>query len=297
MAREVWPDDALIAASEEVVLLAVHRSDDQEWATRLNVMAYPRILFLDGWARILEEQVSRRAPNIIDAIQAHRDNTRWKRPRPKVPSLLGRRVDSARRKASRDPVLERRVAVWRELLAEGEWSSRELAALFEWEPDAPLRMDVLEKLAGCSGDDRAVVQVIEAALEQPNDYVRAAAMELAAELGGPQMAGLLGGVMELVLEGRSSYANPNNMLCEAAKLAQRIADPSLAPLLQRILEQETANNSATMYAVEALLAIGLRHGLEVVREGLEAGLEVEGDERRREWVRARAREALDELDG
>lgn len=299
MAREVWPKEELIAASEDVICLAIHRYDDLEWTQRLGVMGYPKIIFLDPWARPLGSSSSARtASALVYNIQKQKLKSLGKAKRLKIPAKLKKYVTRDLKKDAVNPVLEQRASVWINLLGQGDWTPKELLALFEWEADALVGIAVIQKIEAPSPKDKNVRKILTGALSRINDYVRLAAMKKIAVIGGDEMAELLNGIMLSVLDRASPYSNPNNMLCEAAKLAAEIESPSSVEVLTRILEQETANNSATIYALNALIANGSKHGLDVVRKGLEAGLRVSsvtGFEDRSERLRQKAEKALKDL--
>lgn len=289
----------MIAASEEVVFLAIHRYNDLEWTQRLGVMGYPKIIFLDRWSRVLSNANSgRSASSLVYNIQKNIGITLGKPKRLKIPGKLKKHVPSNLKKEAINPIIEQRASMWIGLLSQGDWKSKELLALFEWEADALVRIAVIQKLDATSPKDKKVRKILAGALSRTNDYVRLAAMKKIAEIDWDEMAELLNEIMVSVLDRTSVYSNPNNMLCEAAKLAAEIAYPSSVQVLTRILEQETANNLATTYALDALIAIGKKHGLKVVQKGLEAGLFVEGVtgfESRSERLRQKAEKALNDL--
>lgn len=301
MAREAWAKQELISASEDVICLAVHRFNDEEWTKRLGVMGYPQILYLDGWGRILDDtQFGRTATQLAESMRSHRSNTKWPDPEYHVPRSLKKRVVGSKRvkAAAVSSDVEQRANAWIELLGIGKWSIKDLHALFEWEEDALVRLEILEMIDSKSLKKKAGTNIIEIATNQKNDYVRLAAMEHIGRSGSDAMVGILNGIMVKVLDGTSPYSNPNNMLLEAAKCSIDVCSVASIPALKRILEQEKSNNGATKIALEALIAIGEEHGLKKVKKALEVALDVEsveGLESLSEALRATAEEALKEL--
>jgi hypothetical protein len=278
MARETWPTAEVHAVQDEVVFLAVHRNDDVDWTTRLNVIAYPQTLFLDGWGEVLpggrDRVFIRDRHELVAAVEAFAGERATEARPPVLPAELLAAVPERLREDVASPDCDLRIAVWRRLVP--EFTPARLELLFGSESDALARLEALRAMPRTAEDRPAAVRLATAGLRDANDYVRQDAIALLAALGGPEAGRALAEVIDRVLAGGSGYANPNNMLCAAARAAATVADPGLVAALGRILEREKANNSATHLAVAALRAIGEQHGGETVRAALELALKVEG---------------------
>ncbi len=308
MAREVWPEKDVIAESDEVVFLAVYRwmragdvpttprdpepgakagsgSDtrDSEWAIRLDVRGYPQVRLLDGWGRPLPSSdryaSARTRGDVLQAIAAAKREGKGKPSEEAgraVPpkSLLARLPADLRDEvARREPWV--RARVWLRALREGRWKTTDLAALWDAEEDPVVRRAVLESLSG-GDDDKVAARLVEQGLAGANDYARGAAIAACARVGGD--VGVLGlvGVIEKALAGATGWKNPNNVLCDATKAAKDLPDLRLVPPLSKVLAKESANNSATLLAVQALVAIGEKHGMPKVKEPLTRARDLKG---------------------
>jgi hypothetical protein len=279
MQRETWPTPEVAAVNDDVVFLAVHRNDDVDWTRRLNVIAYPQTLFLDGWGELLpngrDHVWIRDKRDLVTAVKKFAgDHATVAAPHVVPPQLLdGLTRQMIGRLANDD--CDVRLAAWRELLPKLQPAS--LRALYDCESDAVARLEAVQWMAKHAGKARdEAIGLATAAIGDGNDYVRQEAITLLAAVGGPQAGKVLADVIDKVLGGRSGYANPNNMLCAATKAAATVADAGMVDSLARVLKQEKANNSATHLAVAALAAIGKKHGKPKVKAALELALEVDG---------------------
>jgi hypothetical protein len=278
MAREAWPTEAVRALDGEVVFLAVHRDRDVDWTTRLGVLAYPQVLFLDGFGELLpggrDHVHARSSEDLVAAVRAFAGERASDARPPALPESLLAAVPQRLRRAVGSPDCDVRIAAWRRLVP--RLAPAQLALLFGSETDALARLEALRAMPGDRKHQRLAVELATAGLGDPNDYVREASIERLAAAGGLLAGEALAGVIDAVLGGESGYANPNNMLCSAAQAAATVAEPCLIEALGRILEREGAGNNATHLAVAALAAIGEKHGRDRVRAALERALRVEG---------------------
>jgi hypothetical protein len=290
MARETWPSDEVKAVNGDVVFLAVHRNDDVDWTTRLNVIAYPQTLFLDGWGEVLpngrEHVFIRDKQQLVAAVKKFAGGRVTATAPRTLPPALRAAVPKALQDAAVSPDCDVRTAVWRELLP--KLSPALVSQLYGSESDAVVRLEALRAMPRDREHRDAAVELASAAVADANDYVRQEAIALLAATGGKGAATALAAVIDKVLGGRSGFANPNNMLCAATKAAATVADPGLVDALARVLKQERANNSATHLAVAALAAIGKKHGRDTVKAALELALKVDGNGADRLHAAARA---------
>lgn len=280
MAEEVWPADEVIESSRKIVCLAVYRWGESrgkgttgatDWAVRFNVMGYPQFRFVDGWARPLplSDDVPRSKTGILAAMNAAAGAVGGQCEPPEiiVPAGLKDKVPGHLEKEAADPDCLVRAAAWIACLDSRAFSSGELLDLYEWESDPLVRLAVLERIDAESMDDHAQ-SLLRRAVEGDNDYVREKALVILGRSGTSFAADIVAEAIDKVLQGKSGWRNPNNMLCTAARVSADIRDKSLIPALERILETQTARNHATRLAVDALLAIGERHGDHCVKEAL-----------------------------
>ncbi len=278
MARETWPTPEVKAVNDDVVFLAVHRNNDTDWTTRLNVIAYPQTLFLDGWGEVLpkgrEHVFIRDKAQLVAAVKAFAGKHETKQPTRTLPDDLLKLVPKEVRDDVIAPDQDVRIAAWRKLVP--KLTPAQLSQLYGSESDALARLEVVRAMPRDKQNASLAIELASAGVDDPNDYVRQEAITLLAAVGGKDAAKVLAGMIDKVLGGRSGYANPNNMLCAAVKAGSTVADPEMVPALKRVLQQEKANNSATHLAVAALAAIGKKHGRDKVREALEVALTVDG---------------------
>lgn len=297
MAQKTWPCAEVTEASEDVVLLAVHRNDDTDWTVRLNVIGYPQTLFLDAWGTVLPKGRShvfvRTKQQVVAAIAAFANHSHGKQPKLRLPRRLVKAVPRAQRSDLVSPNYDVQAAAWRKVIP--KLSLIELAELFGWERDAVIRLDVLraKQLRGIpkhGKPDPVRFDLARRAVADENDYVRQEAFALLGDIGGKQAAAALADVITSVLAGNSGYANPNNMLCAAIRASGQVAEPVSVDGLARVLQQKQANNSATFLAVRALAAIGRKHGKQLVKPALRLALDVKGHGAAR--LHGEARQAL-----
>jgi hypothetical protein len=276
MARETWPTDDVKRCAEDVVFLAVHRNDDVDWTTRLNVIAYPQTLFLDGAGNVLpggrDHAFARTKEQVVAAVRAFAGERETVLRPLRVPQeLLRGGMPKQRIQQLGSPDCDVRLAAWRQMLP--GLTPAQLQVLFVHEPDAMARLEALRAMPRTSAHHAAATELATKAAGDPNDYVRQEAVAA---------------MIDAVLAGESGYANPNNMLCAATKAAATVAEPALVEPLASVLRKEKANNSATHLAVAALAAIGERHGKPAVEKALELALAVDGAGAERLHVAARA---------
>jgi len=299
MAREAWPKEEVIEASRDVVCLAVHRYDrdgespfeslwpkDQkmsEWAVRLDVMGYPQVRLLDGWGRPFEGVESapsaRSAETICEAMHtaARAGAKKLVAPRRKLSAALKKIVPDKRQEDAVSPDVTVRAAVWGELLAKKRLKPGALLAIFEGEDD-PLRLLAvlwLLREGRLDEKDEEALRLLELAVAGTNDYVRAEAIAATAQLGGKGAVAILSDVIEKVLDGKSGWSNPNNMLCAAAHAAIDVAEPDLLDVLERVMAETGTNNSAHHSAARALRAIARQNAK--LRKRIEALIEQYGE--------------------
>jgi hypothetical protein len=278
MAKETWPTPEVKAVNDDVVFLAVHRNNDTDWTTRLNVIAYPQTLFLDGWGEVLpngRERVHiRNKEELVAAVKAFAGKRPTEARVPAVPRDLLDALPKALREQVAVPDQDVRIAVWRKLVS--NFSPSQLEQLYGCEPDALARLEAVRAMPHDQKNRKAAVELAKSAVADANDYVRQEAITLLTAVGGKDAAKVLAEIVEKVLGGRSGYANPNNMLCAAVKAGATVTEPELVDALAKVLKQEKANNSATHLAVAALAAIGKKHGKSKVKAALELALSVDG---------------------
>ncbi len=300
MQKETWPKDAVIAASKNAICLAIYRwkrdegpvtggkaaakndAEDSEWATRLDVKAYPQIRLLDGWGRPLrssaQHENDRTVAQVVAAIEA--SVTEGKKPEkpapPPVPESLLARLDAKSRPLALDPIGSVRCRVWTKALAKGEWPVADLVALFRADEDPVLRLALLEKMGGSTVSDSVIDAAADAATEGSSDYVRGAALRLLGQAGGPRAVAALRDTITKALDGKSGWNNPNNVLCEAVQATIAKPDKALVEVLGRVLAKQQANNYATVLATKSLVAIGRAEGAALVKPHLERALKLEG---------------------
>lgn len=281
MAHEVWPAPDVRDASAEVIPLAVHHArqpDDSpfmsllhpkfhgdEWCVRLNVMAYPQLRYLDGWGRPLPglegQELARSFEDVTSVLRMIPGAVRsLELPLPReIPYEVSRIVP----KKIRDDLLSLdctvREQVWQQVLQERR-TTQELAAIFAWETDPLVRLAILQVLDGKGSKkltrDRYVERILDASVRGDNDFVRMTAIELAVRIGGEDVSSMLIEVIDAVVEERSGWANPNNMLCTATQAAGELAPPEMLETLARVLDTTTKDNQAYRNALAAIRAIG-----------------------------------------
>jgi hypothetical protein len=117
---------------------------------------------------------------------------------------------------------------------------------------------------------------VEQALTGPNDWVRIRALEVVGRVKEQALAEQVAVAIDLVLNGRPGYDNPNNVLMAACQTSKALANPILVPALATVLAKRDGRNMATFYAVEALVAVGRAHGHKRVDAALDRALELEG---------------------
>lgn len=66
-------------------------------------------------------------------------------------------------------------------------------------------------------------------------------------------------MIELVLDKKSGWSNPNNMLCAATNAAIEVAEPGMLEILERVLAETGTNNAAYGLSFRAIRAIGKKH--------------------------------------
>lgn len=262
MTRAVWPEPEAVEALQEVVPLAVHRyrQDRQDpkahppsdWAIRLNVMAYPQFRFLDGEGRAL--------PVTTDVVR--------------TPGGLRRAIRRARAAYEGSKRGDRYLGRLDASAFERAKSHRERVRAFEL-ADPLAQLAILDRRKPDLADDATRIS-IQHALQGPNDWVRIRAIELLGRCRGEAAGRLLAKQIDRLLSGRHRYANPNNVLMAAMRAAKTLADRALVPSLARVLETRSGNNMATLYAVEALIAVSQTAGFEAVAQVLERADEIEG---------------------
>jgi hypothetical protein len=297
MAREVWPKAAVIAASQDVICLAVYRwrtgdapaseparkpaVSDSEWAARLDVKAYPQIRLLDGFGRTLPSsaahELDRRPEQVVAAMAAANAGGKAAQPPAprKLPAGLLSRLPGKDRAAALDPIGSVRCRAWLSALEEGEWSAGDLVALFGADDDPVLRLRLIERLGAMRLDEAAIDALAEAVLGD-NDYVRGAALKLLGRTGGERAVSALRDTIGKAVEGGTGWKNPNNVLIEALDASIATADRTLVDVLGRVLVRHGANNYATVLATKSLVAIGRKSGAELVRPHLERAAQLEG---------------------
>lgn len=289
----------MIEASRDVVCLAIHRYDrtgdspfeslwpkDQkmsEWAVRLDVMGYPQVRLLDGWGGPFDGVDSapsaRSAETIREAMHtaARAGAKKLVAPKRKLSAELKKLVPKKRQEDSVSPDVTVRAAVWGELLVKKRLKPETLLAIFEGEEDALTRLAVLWVLREGKLDrrDEAAQRLLELAVAGTNDYVRAEAIAATAQLGGKGAAAILTVVIEKVLDNKSGWSNPNNMLCAATRAAIEVAVPDLLEALERVMKETGTNNSAHHSAAKALRAIAKENAK--LRKRIEALIEEYGE--------------------
>lgn len=309
MAREAWPKTDVIESSKRAVFLAVFRwardedkvttpsdgggkaksgsTKDSEWAIRLDVMGYPQVRLLDGWGRALASSDRyanlRTGAQVVEAVDAAiRDAKQSKEAyAPVSPSkaLLDRFPGVDRDEASR-PEPWRRARAWLRALEKGKHSAADLARLWDAEDDAVLRKAILGMLAP-GEKDAVAARLLAEGLGGANDYVRGAAIEASVKVGGDAGAKSLLSVLEKALSGKAGWKNPNNVLCAVTSAASRLPDVRFIDPLAKVVEKHDANNTATLNAVEALIAIGKADGMPKVKAALLAARDRPGAHQKR----------------
>lgn len=299
MARTVWCRPEVIEASEDVVMLAIHRSERPagdasvytapEWVVRLDVMAYPQVRILDRWGRSVDLAEAERSPrdqrDVTALIRAAGSRIDGDPPKPKPPAALSALVREHADLAS--PFAHVRAGAWRATLDATELTARQFLAAMQWESDAPSRI-VLLRYAREALPAVELQSIVELGLAAPNDYVRVGAIDAVADLGADLAAPMLAALIAKVRSGTSGFSNPNNVLCAATEACAKAPHLSLIAPLAAIVENGEGNNRATLLAVEALARIGREHGRGRVKAPLQRALEIEGyfADQIREIVRA-----------
>jgi hypothetical protein len=174
----------------------------------------------------------------------------------------------------------RRAKTWVRALASGEWKVADCAQLWEAEEDALVRKAVLDRL-DAKAKDPQVAELLTAGLDGSNDYVRAAAIGASARVGGDAGAKSLLATLEKAVGGRAGWKNPNNVLCAVTDAVQNLPDERFVAALGKVIEANDANNTATLNAVESLIAIGNAHDMKVVKPLLERARERPGYHQKR----------------
>lgn len=306
MAKETWPQKAVIDATKDVVCLAVYRwrrpgdepstpsgadekkakntTEDSDWAIRLDVKGYPQFRLLDGWGEPLPSSDrhanSRDAKDVIaairDAIAQVKDA---KKPAaPDAPAKLVERLPKSDRAGATDPVGSVRCRTWLRALAKGEWSAQDLASLWKADDDGLLRMRLLQRMGGDTVPDCSI-DVAEEAVKGPSDYHRGEALRLLGKAGGGRAVKIVADVITRCCNGGGGFHNPNNVLCEATESTLAKPDRGYVEALGRVLATQQANNYATVLATKSLVAIGKLGGkgdMDLVRPHLETARKLEG---------------------
>jgi hypothetical protein len=301
MAREAWPKQEVIAASFDVVCLAVYRwrradepetpsskdvakkggVEDGAWAIRLDVKGYPQIRLLDGWGRALPSagahEFARDAQQVVAAMTIARQEGRGraKPASPDVPAKLLARLAEKDRAAATDPIGSVRCRAWLKALEKGAWTPAELVALLRADDDPVLRVRLIERLGDAKLDD-AAAGVLAEAVAGENDYVRGAALKLLGRTGGARAVAAIGETIEKGAAGGKGWKNPNNVLCEAVDASIATPDKALVEPLGKVIATQAANNQATLLATRSLVAIGRKFGADAVRAHLEKARKLEG---------------------
>ncbi len=292
MARDTWPDAAVIGASRDVVMLAIHRNtsvpggppvasgESPEWVVRFNVMAYPQVRLLDGWGNELEESAryrsARSVEQVVEAIHVAESAGKrsGRKKAPALPRQLAMLTSAAAEQvASPGPWI--RANAWREIMRTAKLDIRQARALFEADDDAVVRMEVLkhvsDRLAGEGGD-----QLLRAAVGCDNDHVVFHALGMLERLPGDGGRRMLRELLSGWLENSSGYRNPNNVLCEILQTGVKLPDEKMIPLIGKVLDRVEGNNGAAILSVECLIAIGRVHGPQGVKEPLLRATKLEG---------------------
>jgi hypothetical protein len=184
----------------------------------------------------------------------------------RLPPAILDRLPKERRNDAVDPLPDVRVKLWRDVLEASKWDPKLLAALFDADPDAVVRLEALERFPATAMPPECV-KSLSLGVEGDNDYVRRRALALLGGAGAPG-APVLRATVEKALQGGAGWRNPNNVLCGALEAAEKCADPSLVEVLGKTVKSVGTNNSALVIATRALAAIGKAHGLKPVREHL-----------------------------
>jgi len=277
MESRTWPAPEIAKAAEDVVMLAIHRNNNPEWATRLNVIAYPQFRYLDGYGRELDLQGGglnspRNVEDVVRAIEAA-EGARISgfRP-PKLPGELTNAVgaDKVRQLESEDPVA--RLTAWETLVAESGLSPELLFQIFPDIPDAWVQLKAIQTLRKVAPQAAARLALLHAE-SVPSDTLRIEMLESIAAADPKAASGLLKKIVGLVNGGKSGWSNPNNVLCAATDAAAIVASLELIDPMTEVIAKEAPNNAAWFNAARALQAIGHRHGEDKVANFLRAARE------------------------
>jgi hypothetical protein len=235
MNREVWAKPEVAEAAKWVVPLALFRGQRLwDWQIHLDLRPYPRVIWLDGWGRLLPmEAEPRRAGGMVQAIkEAVRLVGGVKPPgAAEVPTALANLLPADARRTAADPYVMTRSRAWRQALLRA--GPGRLGDLYGWgvQGDLPL----LRRAVLLEGPSPKPDALLLRGLQDPHTFVRQAALEVGAKLGSKPLLREVQRQVEAGLAGKLGVDNWTNVFCDLLRFLGQVPDASSLPALKRVL--------------------------------------------------------------
>lgn len=240
----------------------VDRHDNEEWAIRLGVTSYPKVVQVDGYGRPLTETpimgMSRTAERLITQLR-NMSKLRvqsWRRPpiNPTIKKHLNSRQIAALQVA--DPI--ERARHWESFVKKIQLSVHEITEIVPLIPDSYARLILFRKLM--EEQPKSAAQVaLDHAWKETNTHVEMAMISSLSKLQSTQTDKLVLKYLDGVLSNKKNWEEKNLILIKALVFVKENPSSVFTKVLGEIIDRKNPHNGAWLKAVEILHDLSTQH--------------------------------------